>query len=82
MEKSLEGTQDMSWQDKWLSDELWALLRVKRILTVEIVILLLQVDDFLTGDEELIEGALCRIRDERSRSLALLLRIRSMARIR
>ena len=36
LKKSLEGTQDMFWQDKWLSDELWALPKVKRILTVEL----------------------------------------------
>ena len=36
LKKSLEGTQDMFWQDKWLSDELWALPRVKQILTVEL----------------------------------------------
>ena len=36
----------------------------------------------LTGDEELIDEALCRIRDERSRGLAFLLRLRSMARTR
>ena len=34
----------------------------------------------LTGDEELIDKALCRIRDERSRGLAFLLRFRGMAR--
>ena len=36
LKKSLEGTQDMLWQDKWLSDELWALPKVKQILTVEV----------------------------------------------